>query len=75
MDAIYTVQLYSPAGVLVADLPQWQTLSLARSVNNVGTMTIALPFSWRLWDACPYNAIFEVWRRGETGTKPSLVSA
>ena len=63
----YVVSLLSRTGVFVQALDNFQTLSLTRTVDAVGALSISLPYSDQLWNATPKDAIIDVWRKGSRG--------
>ena len=58
----YSLSLYSPWGVATREVPDWQQLSITRTVNAVGALTINLPYSDALWNLLRPWTILDVWR-------------
>ena len=69
MWSAYTLQLSSPAGVLVEPLDEYASIQMVRSVNAVGTLTLTIPWesNWRLWDRLTTDSVIDVMRRGNVG--------
>ena len=69
----YTIDLYSPAGVHVQPIETWQSITLTRTVNAVGAMTIAIAYDPRLWSRIRKDSIFDVWRRASNGARKRVM--
>ena len=63
----YVVSLLSRTGTFVQALDNFQTISLTRTVDAVGALSISLPYTDKIWNATPKDSIIDVWRRGSRG--------
>jgi hypothetical protein len=59
----YDIALYSPSGRFVAPVEAWSNLTMTRTVNTIGALTITLAWDSTFWNAATKDAILDVWRR------------
>ena len=69
----YTLSLYSRAGLYVRPLDMFQSFSATRTVNAVGSATLTLPYSERLWNQTQKDSVIDVWRQGADGPSRRLM--
>ena len=74
MYSSYDIDLYSPAGVHTQSVEAFATLTLTRSVNTVGALTLTLPWSPVVWQHLPKDALIDVWRRRENGARQRVMN-
>ena len=65
----YDINLCSPIGVPVAVIDDASTLEYARAVNTVGACTLIIPYTDRRWSLACTDAILNIWRRDDLGTR------
>ena len=74
MYSSYDIDFYSPAGAHTQSVEAFSTLTLTRSVNTVGALTLILPWSPAVWQHLPKDAIIDVWRRRENGARQRMMN-